>query len=292
MNYALIIEDDPDAADVAGGMLQALGYETDVARDGHGALYSLSDKAPDLILLDICLPQMDGVTLMKVAPMLVERASESFLAVRTGEDVLALGEEVRATIKVRRAVNDAMQDFDIRIMGLVEDRRQSPRGVRYRIKPRFCNPTDGLKLIVEELARPGGLLLERLDVRDHRRDLRVAEHRAPGSHQRRLADGGAALFDGLRQQRVVAAVEEARRGKVRSLRVQSRSGDAVALPGVTVTGHAVGVVDGRTFVIGEGVCRSDCHKSQGQRSNKKSNNTEQLDLHDSAGRRGEAGYTR
>jgi len=64
---ALVIEDDPDAAAVAAGMLRVLGYEPSIAPDGHAALFALSEHPPALILLDICLPQMDGVTLMKVA---------------------------------------------------------------------------------------------------------------------------------------------------------------------------------------------------------------------------------
>jgi two-component system, cell cycle response regulator DivK len=64
---AMVIEDDPDAAEVATGMLQMLGFRVQVCPDAHQALYALSANAPDLILLDICLPEMDGVSLLKVA---------------------------------------------------------------------------------------------------------------------------------------------------------------------------------------------------------------------------------
>jgi CheY-like chemotaxis protein len=64
---AMVIEDDPDAAEVATGMLQMLGFRVRVCPDAHDALYALSAVAPDLILLDICLPEMDGVNLLKVA---------------------------------------------------------------------------------------------------------------------------------------------------------------------------------------------------------------------------------
>ena len=64
---AMVIEDDPDAAEVATGMLQMLGFRVRVCPDAHDALYALSATAPDLILLDICLPEMDGVNLLKVA---------------------------------------------------------------------------------------------------------------------------------------------------------------------------------------------------------------------------------
>jgi len=64
---ALVVEDDPDAAEVAAGMLGLLGYNTRVAGDGHTALQMLSQTKPDLVLLDVCLPGMDGMALMQVA---------------------------------------------------------------------------------------------------------------------------------------------------------------------------------------------------------------------------------
>jgi CheY-like chemotaxis protein len=70
--FALIVEDDPDAAEVADGMLRILGFRTRVCPDAHAALYALSEGRPDLLLLDICLPEMDGVNLMKVTRRIQE----------------------------------------------------------------------------------------------------------------------------------------------------------------------------------------------------------------------------
>jgi two-component system, cell cycle response regulator DivK len=69
---AMIIEDDPDASEIAGGMLQMLGFRIKICPDAHQALYALAEQAPDLILLDICLPEMDGVNLLKVARRVAE----------------------------------------------------------------------------------------------------------------------------------------------------------------------------------------------------------------------------
>ena len=63
---ALVVEDDESAVDVAVGLLRMLGYRTRVARDGHAALYEVSRAIPDFILLDIHLPEMDGVTFLRV----------------------------------------------------------------------------------------------------------------------------------------------------------------------------------------------------------------------------------
>ncbi len=64
---ALVVEDDPDAAEVAAGMLRLLGYHARIANDGTTALQMLTQSKPDLMLLDVCLPSMDGMMLMQVA---------------------------------------------------------------------------------------------------------------------------------------------------------------------------------------------------------------------------------
>lgn len=61
----LIIEDSPDLADSLEDMLQLKGYHTQKATSGtHGLELALSTK-PDLILLDLKLPDMDGLTILK-----------------------------------------------------------------------------------------------------------------------------------------------------------------------------------------------------------------------------------
>jgi CheY-like chemotaxis protein len=64
---ALVVEDDVDGAHVAKGLLRLLGYRSRIAVDANEALYALSEGPPSLILMDICLPMMDGVNLIKVA---------------------------------------------------------------------------------------------------------------------------------------------------------------------------------------------------------------------------------
>ena len=59
----LVVDDHVDAADSLGALLSAWGYEVTVAHDGPAALAALQDTLPDIALLDIGMPAMDGYEL-------------------------------------------------------------------------------------------------------------------------------------------------------------------------------------------------------------------------------------
>lgn len=61
----LIIEDDVAAADFLRQGLSSAGYELDLAHDGVQGLAMARDNAYDLWLVDVMLPKMDGLTLLK-----------------------------------------------------------------------------------------------------------------------------------------------------------------------------------------------------------------------------------
>ena len=56
----LIIEDDNNIAELLHLYLEKEGFDTRVARDGGAGVQTFADYAPDLVLLDIMLPVMDG----------------------------------------------------------------------------------------------------------------------------------------------------------------------------------------------------------------------------------------
>jgi two-component system, chemotaxis family, chemotaxis protein CheY len=56
----LVVDDDPDILDALSEILEAEGYEVDRARHGQEALSRLDQRHPDLILLDLMMPVMDG----------------------------------------------------------------------------------------------------------------------------------------------------------------------------------------------------------------------------------------
>lgn len=56
----LIVDDHPDNIEVLKVRLEALGYRTATAADGETALRMVGKSPPDLILLDVMMPHMDG----------------------------------------------------------------------------------------------------------------------------------------------------------------------------------------------------------------------------------------
>jgi two-component system alkaline phosphatase synthesis response regulator PhoP len=61
----LIVDDDPDILDVAGMILEAQGYEVILARDGLECLGKVRSEKPDLVILDLLMPKMDGFAVYK-----------------------------------------------------------------------------------------------------------------------------------------------------------------------------------------------------------------------------------
>ena len=56
----LIVEDDTDLVYVLQRLVGLLGYDTFVAKTGKEAVKTAASKLPDLIILDIMIPAMDG----------------------------------------------------------------------------------------------------------------------------------------------------------------------------------------------------------------------------------------
>jgi two-component system, sensor histidine kinase and response regulator len=64
-NVILIVDDDPRNLQVLGSVLVKNGYKTSAAQSGAQALDYVRKKVPDLILLDVMMPEMDGFDVCK-----------------------------------------------------------------------------------------------------------------------------------------------------------------------------------------------------------------------------------
>jgi two-component system response regulator ResD len=61
----LVVDDEPTITDVVSRYLERAGYSTRVAGDGADALRIAGESRPDLVVLDLMLPGMDGLEVMR-----------------------------------------------------------------------------------------------------------------------------------------------------------------------------------------------------------------------------------
>ncbi|MGH2544584.1 MAG: response regulator transcription factor [Ardenticatenaceae bacterium] len=61
----LIVEDEPSIREVVSLYLQRAGYDVTVVADGQAALEALERQLPDLVVLDLMLPKVDGVEITR-----------------------------------------------------------------------------------------------------------------------------------------------------------------------------------------------------------------------------------
>ena len=60
--HLLVVDDEPNIRDLLASSLRFAGFEVSTAVDGNSALRIVDDAQPDLVVLDVMLPDMDGFT--------------------------------------------------------------------------------------------------------------------------------------------------------------------------------------------------------------------------------------
>ncbi|MFE7779358.1 response regulator [Streptomyces sp. NPDC057445] len=95
MQNILVVDDDPTVAEVVTGYLERAGFGVHRAADGPGALRAAGERWPDLVVLDLMLPGMDG---LEVCRRLRDRGPVPviMLTARGDEDDRILGLEIGA----------------------------------------------------------------------------------------------------------------------------------------------------------------------------------------------------
>jgi two-component system KDP operon response regulator KdpE len=151
----LIVDDEPQILRFLRPALEASGYDVLHAETGREALRIAANSAPDLIILDLGLPDMDGkealsqARLFTAAPILIlsarDREAEKIAALDLGADdyvekPFAIGELLaRLRAALRHAHGGAAQPTRVEVDGLVidMDRRLVTRdGAAVKLTPR------------------------------------------------------------------------------------------------------------------------------------------------------------
>src|SRR5208282_1229183 len=126
----LVVDDVPDNVDILQMRLEAQGYEVTTAADGVEALDKIRELLPDLVLLDVMMPRLDGIETVKrlkadpslpfIPVILVTAKADGKDVVdgleSGGDDYLtkpvdhaALSARVRAMLRIK-ALHDTVQD--------------------------------------------------------------------------------------------------------------------------------------------------------------------------------------
>jgi two-component system, OmpR family, response regulator ResD len=82
----LVVDDEPTIGEIVCRYLQRAGYETRVALDGFEAVESAAAHKPDLVVLDLMLPGLDGLEAMRRIRALGGRRAAIILLTARGEE--------------------------------------------------------------------------------------------------------------------------------------------------------------------------------------------------------------
>ena len=128
MARILVVEDERDIADFIGRGLALKGHEVDIARDGEEALARARERPPEVVVLDLMLPGVDGIEVCR--------------RLRTASDVPIIYEE--CTTAARGCV-DCKRHLAASINSYLEPFRERRR--EYEARPSFIQEVleDGAK---------------------------------------------------------------------------------------------------------------------------------------------------
>jgi two-component system response regulator MprA len=86
MAQVLIVDDEPAVVTALERALRIDGYQTAVARDGQQALAALASHRPDLVVLDVTMPKLDGLEVCRRLRSSGDRTPVLMLTARDGID--------------------------------------------------------------------------------------------------------------------------------------------------------------------------------------------------------------
>jgi DNA-binding response OmpR family regulator len=81
MARLFVVDDEPDMVDLLATILRADGFEVDTDTDGRSALARILNDPPDLVLLDLMMPDLDGMEILKLMRLDAKGASVPVLVV-------------------------------------------------------------------------------------------------------------------------------------------------------------------------------------------------------------------
>jgi DNA-binding response OmpR family regulator len=164
----LIVDGDPNLLQIHSRLLKSVGYQVVEAGMGQDGLRLAKETRPDLILLDVVLPDIDGITVcrrIKADPALTGSFVILFSGLRTASEDQAGGLEAGADGYIARPISN--REFLARVQALLRIKRTEDalRESEVRFRELFSNMSSGVVVY---------------EVKDGGRDIRIRDINAAG----------------------------------------------------------------------------------------------------------------
>ncbi len=127
MPKIMIVDDTASARDMLARLLQREGYQTVTANNGKEALDALSADLPNLILLDVAMPEIDGLTFLEILqenaawrslPVIMMTAVSDTHCIRRAEQLGAKAYLIKATFSISEML-DHVRKYTLHTTGNV-----------------------------------------------------------------------------------------------------------------------------------------------------------------------------
>ena len=164
---AVVVEDDSDVGALISGLLDQAGFTVTVAQTGVEALAAIRDQRPDLVTLDMSLPDIDGVEVCRQ----IRLVSDCYVIVisgRTSEVDRLVGLEVGADDYLVKPFS--MRELQARVAALFRRPRTDAAPEPRRAPAAFAAPVTAGRVTAET----GRLGCEHLSLNTGAREVRVA----------------------------------------------------------------------------------------------------------------------
>jgi two-component system response regulator AtoC len=118
MAVILVIEDDKDTCDMLARFLGRAGHSTVCASNGREAINKLTEHNPSVLLLDLTMPEMDGLSFLEVMRSYIRWSTlPVFLMTGVGDDAIL---EKAAALGVKKVFRKAEFKLD-ELLGAIND---------------------------------------------------------------------------------------------------------------------------------------------------------------------------
>lgn len=125
--YALVVDDDPVLGTLFVGVLKSVGLDTEMLNDGTQTLTRMGERVPDLLTLDLQMPNTSGVDILR-AVRADERFAKTRVMVITGSSQTSYNQEIQdlADLVLLKPVTfEQVSNFATRLLHLSRKDKES-----------------------------------------------------------------------------------------------------------------------------------------------------------------------